>query len=307
MIKNFKQEIKNIWKQIEQYDSIVLCTHIDPDGDTLGSAFALKHLIKSNFNDKKVYISGANAPRYLSFLGQVDQVSDLTFAKSLIIVVDTSNKRRIHDKRVITENSIKIDHHTDEENWKLKIGGDHWPATGEVIFEIASQLDLKMTEQFNDAIFVAIWTDTDGLTLREPSARTIEIANLCSANKDEILKKIAPSPSEQTFINNVLKDMSDLKNVSYVVINEIIPNDIHRNLVSHALQIANKESLVVVGINERGMARMSIRTKTNFDLSIFCKQNGGGGHKQSGGITRPDEDEAMKIIELLDKELNEKL
>lgn len=303
MIKKFLEEIKLIWNKIESSDSIVICTHIDPDGDTIGSAFALKNLIIDNLPTKKVYISSAELPRYLSFLGKVDHVDDLVFDKSLIIVVDTSNKRRVYDKRVITENAIKIDHHEYEENWLIGIGGDYWPATGEVLFEMASILKLKMSEEFMNAIFVAIWTDTDGLSLRTPSKRTLEISNICSKNKDSIIKKLSPNDEEQWFIDNVFKQVVNLNNVSYVLIQEIVPNNIHRNLVSFILANIKRKSLVVVGMNDKQFYRMSIRTKTSYDLSTFCKANGGGGHKQSGGVTKKTYSEVMELIESLNSEL----
>lgn len=102
-----------------------MLTHIDPDGDTIGSSLALKCLINENFSNINVRISGDKNPSYLSFLEQAENVEDEFFNKSLKIVVDTSTIKRIFDKRVVTKEAIKIDHHHKENEWLMEIGGDH--------------------------------------------------------------------------------------------------------------------------------------------------------------------------------------
>ena len=62
---------KDIFKLIKKYNNIVIARHIGADPDALGSQFALKELIKENFNDKHVYAVGATASKF-RFMGILD-------------------------------------------------------------------------------------------------------------------------------------------------------------------------------------------------------------------------------------------
>ena len=85
---------KEIYKQIKKYDNIVLARHIGADPDALGSQFAMKELINVNFKNKHVYAVGAVASRF-RFMGNLDKIDNLDVTNSLLIVLDTPDKKRI--------------------------------------------------------------------------------------------------------------------------------------------------------------------------------------------------------------------
>ena len=59
---------REILRQIKKHDSIVIARHIGADPDALGSQFALKELIETNFKNKKVYAVGAIASKFRFFI-----------------------------------------------------------------------------------------------------------------------------------------------------------------------------------------------------------------------------------------------
>ena len=87
---------KDILKQIKKYDDIVIARHIGADPDALGSQFALKELIETNFRNKHVYAVGSIAARF-KFMGSTDKIDNLDKSESLLIVVDTPDIKRIED------------------------------------------------------------------------------------------------------------------------------------------------------------------------------------------------------------------
>jgi phosphoesterase RecJ-like protein len=112
--------LKKIEEIIQQYKSIVIFHHINPDGDCLGSQFGLKELIQDNFPLIKVYAVG-DSKNVLSFMDfKHDEIpSDEILLESLGIVVDANFSNRIQDSDLMMDKKIKsvlrIDHH---------IGGD---------------------------------------------------------------------------------------------------------------------------------------------------------------------------------------
>ena len=75
---------KDILKQIKKYDDIVIARHIGADPDALGSQFALKELIETNFRNKHVYAVGSIAARF-KFMGTTNKIDNLDKSKSLLI------------------------------------------------------------------------------------------------------------------------------------------------------------------------------------------------------------------------------
>ena len=191
---NIDKEIIQIWNKIKEYKKVTICTHVDPDGDTIGTAVALKEIILSNIRNIEVKISGDKYPRYLSFLDN-DIVENSYFNESLKIVYINKIKR---DKRVIPHKSIKIDHHKNEEEWLIAIGGDHC-ATGQIIWKMVNLLNLKVNQKVYDSI---IWTDTEGLTQRNISKETFNVIDSIKIDKSNLLKKMELSKDELTHIKN---------------------------------------------------------------------------------------------------------
>ena len=88
---------------IEQYDTIIIHRHKNPDGDALGSQVGLKHILKDNYPDKTILAVGDMTPRY-AFIedSQPDTVNDECYRGALAIILDTSAKALISDERYTT-------------------------------------------------------------------------------------------------------------------------------------------------------------------------------------------------------------
>lgn len=295
---------KQIWDEIVKHDKLTLATHVNVDGDSIGSAVALKHLIKLNSNITEVKISGQKAPRYLNIIDETEEVSDEFFNASQVVVVDTSTRARITDKRVVPEESIKIDHHHHEETWKMEIGGDHWPATGQLIFEMIKTLNLKYDDAVKAGVFIAIWTDTEGLTQRNISETTHEAIEWVGNLKESLLKSIELNKAELDHIASLEQRMQVEGNVAYLIADELVANDYLRQATAH---LSNKKGFEVyfgVTKSEDNLYRGELRSKGNVNVSTFAKQFGGGGHFASAGFRAKSLEEANEFLQVVLKEVN---
>ena len=97
---------KEALQLIEQYDTIIIHRHTNPDGDAIGSQVGLKHLIATNYPDKKVYAVGDHAKRY-SFMKDsvMDEIPDETYANALAMEKSSEQKKHI---RFTKKNSVHI-------------------------------------------------------------------------------------------------------------------------------------------------------------------------------------------------------
>ncbi len=300
------EELQRIWVFIETQKTITICTHIDPDGDTVGTAVALKEFIENNTNVEQVRISGGDIPPILDFIASdiEDNVEDEYFNNSQVIVVDTSNKSRVWDKRVITKESVKFDHHKESEEWLMGIGGDHWPACGQLLAEIAYMLKLKWTEKARIGISTAIVTDTENFTQRNIGPETFEV--MAKMLKDghnylQVIPKLLPSAKEAEAINKVLSKVSyEYENMVVFFSDEKVGSDIYRAAVGAVSSVSDRELTLFVSPSPKpGVLRGGLRSKGNIDVSKIAEALGGGGHHASAGFKAPigtSLEEIMKVI-----------
>lgn len=301
-MKNLNELFDKFWEYIQNTQYITLCTHVQPDGDTLGSAVALKEIILLNTNVKEVRISGGDYPRNLSYLSEgIELVEQSFFEKSLKIVIDTSTPHRIFDTRVKTHESLKLDHHPHESEWKFEIGGDHWPATGQLLTLLVLHLNLKLNKKALDGIATAIITDTEFFKERNISSETFQcMAYLMDKglNIGELYKSMALNSDESKQILNGISGMQTINNLSYKIIESMVSNDIVRPLVAKFMELCPTEIGVVFCNTPQGY-RVEFRSKSIFDVSEVAKRFGGGGHYNSSGCISIDQANNQKIIDYL--------
>lgn len=107
--------MNEILEKIQAYDTIIIHRHQNPDPDAIGSQVGLRDLLRAHFPQKRVLATGYDEPT-LTWLAEMDTVSDEDYAGALVIVCDTANTPRIDDKRYTNGDFlIKIDHHPNDD------------------------------------------------------------------------------------------------------------------------------------------------------------------------------------------------
>lgn len=169
---------KTILAKIKVYDTIIIHRHMKPDPDALGSQVGLKEVITSNFPQKTVKVTGYNEPT-LSWLAQMDDVSDKDYEGALVIVVDTANRPRIDDQRYLNGNFlIKIDHHPDEDHYgDLSYVDTKASSASEIITDFALQNQLKLSDQAARLLYAGILGDTGRFLYPATTSKTFIIAS----------------------------------------------------------------------------------------------------------------------------------
>jgi bifunctional oligoribonuclease and PAP phosphatase NrnA len=184
---NSKQEYpqaEQIRELLNKANRILIMQADNPDGDSLGSALALEQILGDMGKEPYLYC-GVDIPTYLRHLSGWDRVSrELPHQFDVSIIVDCSadslfeTLNRSGDRHwVAAKPNIIIDHHdVDVTVPYTKVVCNHPAvATGEVIYELARQLDWPLNAVAKDMLAVSILADSLGLTTSATTARSIHI------------------------------------------------------------------------------------------------------------------------------------
>ncbi len=163
---------------------IVIIQADNPDGDSLGSALTLEHILGDMGKQTYLYC-GANIPSYLAYLSGWDRVfKDLPSQFDLSIIVDTSSNSLLENMNnagqrgwLASKPCIVIDHHnvTSTINYAKVICNYPAVATAEVIYELAGQLAWPLNVEAKTLLTAAIMADSLGLTTSATTGRSIHI------------------------------------------------------------------------------------------------------------------------------------
>ena len=150
-----------ILEHIRSADTIIICSHVFPDGDAFGSVFALAAVLRHNFPEKSVLVSTDTATGP-AFLPRSDSIGDSRFPGSLVIAVDTANAERVYERRWNRGRYvIKIDHHPFHEHFgHIEWIDTSYPSCCEMILDLCSSGNLGIPEEGARMLFFGMVTDT---------------------------------------------------------------------------------------------------------------------------------------------------
>ena len=286
--------MKEILKKIKKYNTIIIHGHEHPDGDCLGSQLGLKDIIKTTFPNKNVYVVG-EVSDYISFLGDVDIISDDIFKGALSIIVDLANEERCSDKRFkLADYSIKIDHHIFVEKYaNYEFIDSTCSSCSEIICEFYKKYKLKMTLEGAKALYTGIITDTGRFKYDSVKSHTHKMAGMLldmGVNPQEIDNYLSVDTEETLKLKGyVLSNFITTKDgFAYIkmtreVINEFkVTDEQAANMVNMISTIKGVLVWALIIEYADGKIKARLRSKGPSVNELANKYNGGGHAKASG-------------------------
>ena len=315
----------NLNDSIKQSKNILIISHVNPDGDTLGSMLALRDLIYLNYKKKPEMMVISKIPKMYEFLSGIKDAKHLSeFDNSriydLVILVDVAALDRICDAQVFFEKAkirAVIDHHkTNSYKADIRIVESEASSTGEVLFEIAQSYNWKSDAKIAEALYCAILTDTGGFRFDNTSAKTLKIASelVAKGAKPQYVYKNCYEMKTKTFIMFQAHclhkaQFSEDNKIAYTVVYkkdfEKFPteDDLTEGLVEKLRMIDSTEVAFILKEIENKMFKVSMRSKT-VDVAEVCSIFNGGGHKFAAGcvIKGSADDGVKKLINEIKKQ-----
>jgi bifunctional oligoribonuclease and PAP phosphatase NrnA len=292
---------------------IVIVQADNPDGDSLGSALALEHILEDMGKDAYLYC-GVDIPSYLTYLPGWDRTfKELPSQFDASIIVDTSADSLLEKleesgkKSVLTSKPvIVLDHHATEATitYATVMCNKVAVATSEVIYELAQQLDWPLNLGAKQMIATAIMADSLGLVTEATTARSIHIigelveGGVSLASLEHNRRQLMRKSPELTHYKGQL-----LQRVEYYADNRISTVSIPWEEIETYSPQYNPSMLVMEDMRMTIGTRIAISFKIYKDgkvtAKIRCNQDapignklaehfGGGGHKYASGFKIQD-------------------
>src|SRR5258706_13713947 len=163
----------------------ILTSHVNPDGDSIGSEIALYLYLKNNGKNARI-INFSATPYNYTFLNKngIIEKFDETSHKApiekadVIFILDTNEYSRVRTMEPFIKASkakkVCIDHHagTNGNGFDYYISDTSSPATGEILFKFFEQLGELPDGQMNIALYTGIMTDTGSFRFSRTRAET---------------------------------------------------------------------------------------------------------------------------------------
>ena len=309
---------------IKSSKNILIISHVNPDGDTLGSMCGLYSAIYENFKKKCDMLAISKLPDVYSYLpnfGQVISIEHIDKSREydLVINVDVAAIDRICDAQIIFEkakHTVNIDHHkTNKSYGEYNFINSDASSTGEVLFDIFENLNWKINLDCANCLYTAILTDTGSFRFDNTKPKTFECASKLvniGVNPSEIYKKVYESDSKtlvlfQAYCISKAKFLIDDK-IAYTVVYRKDMEKFSANeecmegLTEKLRAIVSTKVAFVAKEMKSGGTKISMRSKS-LDVAKICEIFGGGGHKFASGCTikAPVEKACSMILEEVKK------
>lgn len=298
-----KEHLETFIKMVDEAETIAIASHVNPDGDNLGSSLALRRSLEKYGKDIEV-IAIDPIDDYLKFLPELDQYKEASRDKyDLFIIVDCSEFDRIGHATEIAKRSDKtivMDHHVGGKiNCDLNMIYDTSPATCEIVYEVIDRLDLPMDETIGTLLFTGLCTDTGRFMYSNVTEYTFRAAgSLISSGVDYeyIYRNLYQSRpvSVMQFHNEVIAKAEFFDKKAFAIASKELVNK-HKVQMGDAESIVNKlrdlkevNVAMIVKEYDDGEYKMSLRSKTA-DVAAVARANGGGGHIKASGFSIFDE------------------
>ena len=306
---------------IKSSKNILIISHINPDGDTLGSMCGLYSAILDNYKKKCDMMSISKIPDVYSFLPHLNEVKNIEdYDKSreydLVINVDVASLDRICDAKTLFDKAkfrVNIDHHkTNSAYGDLNFINPDASSTGEVLFNCFSwrvNLDAAI------CLYTAILTDTGSFRFDNTKPLTFDTAGKLveiGVQPSDIYKKVYESDSKTLvmFQAHCISKAKFLDNdkIAYTIVYKkdmekfSAGDDCMEGLTEKLRAIVTTRIAFVAKEMKNGGTKVSMRSKFA-DVAEICEIFGGGGHKFAAGCTikAPVEEAARKVLEEISK------
>ncbi|MFL5403408.1 MAG: DHH family phosphoesterase [Gemmatimonadales bacterium] len=289
---------------------VCITTHVNPDGDGLGSEVGLVHLLRAQGVDAVITNPTPTPPRFqflFDDLPGVDRtpeaIKELRRA-GLIIVLDISDLTRlgmlidaVRDRGVPV---ACVDHHVSA--GVLPPGPRYVDpdaaATGELIFELAKGNNWPVTRAVARALYVAILTDTGGFRFSNTRPRTLRVAaDLLETGVDAeriYLEVYARAPEGrprlfaealQTLVVEPQYGLAWVTVPPGAIERLGVSSDDLDGVVEFPRSIEGVRMALLFREIAQGRVKVSLRSVGDVDVAAFAKPYGGGGHTKAAGLS----------------------
>lgn len=299
MEKNCKElNLAELCEYLKTHDDYIILTHISPDGDTLGSAYALALGLLS-VGKRAFVVCNDEIPHKYDYF--VKSAALKSFDYKTIISVDVADAKLLGSlyEKYSDKIELNIDHHISNTHYAKNLYLDSAAsATAECIYDILIAMNIEITPLIATALYTGIATDTGCFKYTNVTPKTHLIAaelykygidaaeinrvmfDTKSKNRIELEKMVLETAEflfdERCLMLTVTSEMQEKSGCEQSDLEGVAA--ISRSVEGVLCGVSIKQS-------EPDVYKVSLRTYPPLDASAICGTLGGGGHVSAAGCT----------------------
>lgn len=293
--------MQHIAEQLQQAQRIVLLPHEKPDGDALGSCFALMAALQAM--GKEVYVDIEEqdiTPRYL-FMAEGWQQPPEDFMPDLVAALDCGERKMLGARRggKYTDIHVCIDHHRTGEGFGgLSHVDPSAAATGELVYDLIKLLGVALSKYMALCLYVALASDTGCFKFSNTTDRSFMMAadlwrvygTFDAINYQLFTLRSKAQMELERYVMDTLEFRMGGKIASIAITQQMRKETgAGEDDIGAFAQVTRSIEGVEIGVTFKeqvdGSWRISMRGGPRVNVSAICKQLGGGGHVRASGCT----------------------
>ncbi len=276
-------------------NSFVLTSHVNPDGDAIGSCLGLKFILESLGKKVQVLIDD-DVPKFLSIMPGLDEVKKPVedhYDADYLVILDACLDRVGTVPEKCKAPVLNIDHHGTNDNLAdyLYLDADS-AATAEIVYRLAKAMGIKFDKDSATAVYIGLATDSGYFKYSNTTPQTMRAAA-------ELLEtgiqpeKISEAIETKDFavVQGLAKALQTVElyadgKVAGIFLDYELTSSIEttEGFIDLIRVIDGVDISVVLKAVEPEVCRVSMRSKET-DVSTLALRLGGGGHKRAAGCT----------------------
>jgi len=311
--------IRTVKQAIKKFNKFLITSHINPEGDAIGSQVAMASLLKK-LGKESAMLDDSPVPNLLQFMKGTEHIlkeMPHDFNYQAVIILDSPDLARIGRVSEYIKKDpviINIDHHISNVNFgKFNWVEPEFSSAGEMVYDLFRAFKVKIALDEAIVLYAAIMTDTGSFRYSNTSSKTHRIvAELIDIGVKpyEMHTKIYETSSIQdtNLLGESLQTMklTDDGKIAWLWVTKEMLKKTKASLegtegiINFARSIGGVEIAILFReTGTEGRVKVSFRSKGEVDVNKLAAEFGGGGHPTASGCTvfGKIEDVEKKVLE----------
>lgn len=298
-----KLQARAFQQELSAASSVLIGTHLNPDGDAIGSALALSHYLNDQGIRNEVLCHHA-PPANLVFLPGSSKVRQAPSGNGfdLAVILDLDSLERLGSTQQYFVNiprMVLVDHHVPHQApGDLRIVDPEAPATALILARLLFEMEGEVTPEIATCLLTGIVTDTGSFRFRNTtpealscSAQLLELGADINLVSDEIYqrKPLAGARLFGRLLERMQLECEDklcYGTISFKDFEETGARDEDtEGFVNELLSLSTVDISALMLEVKPGRVRVSLRSRGDYDVAAVAREVGGGGHKNAAGCS----------------------
>ena len=307
---NERYQMKKLLSAIQKADSVLLFSHISPDGDTIGSALALKMML-TRLQKRVTLVLDGILPSSLFFLPDTYAFRtpedaglqlEANAKGTLAIAVDVSVEERMGAGLAVfqkAEVTAQIDHHgTNPAYAQINLIDGDAPATAILVNRVCKALGLAVQREEAICLYAALATDTGNFIYESTNSEAfLMMSQLMEAGlplakcgrilfrrkEREFIALLGRALPTMTYLGN--GDIAGMQLTRTAILDAGVTDENTEGIVDYAIDISGVKLAYLAREVAGGAVKFSLRALSPYRVDEIAELFGGGGHQLASGCT----------------------